>query len=110
MEGSLSNETEESMVSVFARTEADSPGARIGANLYNLTIGLVLGWGFFVYRGKTSELEGWFGNRLTQKIFRAIRAQIRGDFSFTPKFGCAPGQPIVITEPAAIRALARSRV
>ena len=48
MEGSLSNKTEESRVSVFARTEADSTGARIGANLYNLTIGLVLGWGFFV--------------------------------------------------------------
>ncbi len=33
---------------IFHRTEEQSPGKRISANLYNLVIGLVLGWGFLV--------------------------------------------------------------
>jgi FtsH-binding integral membrane protein len=34
--------------SVFLRTQADSTGAEISRNVYNLIIGLTLGWGFFV--------------------------------------------------------------
>lgn len=33
---------------IFTRTLADSPGQEISAGLYNLIIGLVLCWGFFV--------------------------------------------------------------
>ena len=33
---------------VFTRTDSDSQGGRIGPALYNLIIGLVLCWGFFV--------------------------------------------------------------
>lgn len=33
---------------VFKRTEEQSPGKRISANLYNLVIGLVLCWGFLI--------------------------------------------------------------
>jgi FtsH-binding integral membrane protein len=34
--------------SVFSRGESDSRGARVGANTYNLVIGLVLAWGFLI--------------------------------------------------------------
>ena len=33
---------------VFQRTESESPGRRISANIYNLVIGMVLCWGFLV--------------------------------------------------------------
>ncbi len=33
---------------VFARTDAESSGTRISSNTYNLIIGLVLVWGFFI--------------------------------------------------------------
>lgn len=33
---------------IFSRTAANSPGQEIRAGLYNLTIGMVLCWGFFV--------------------------------------------------------------
>jgi len=36
------------MENVFERTEADSAGRIIGDHMYNLTIGLVLGWGFLI--------------------------------------------------------------
>ena len=33
---------------VFQRTDINSPGRRISANMYNLVLGLVLCWGFLV--------------------------------------------------------------
>jgi len=36
------------MKNVFQRSEAESSGVRISENIYNLTIGLVLCWGFLV--------------------------------------------------------------
>ncbi len=36
------------MENVFKRTEAESSGSIISSNLYNLIIGLVLAWGFFI--------------------------------------------------------------
>jgi len=33
---------------IFSRTVANSPGQEISAGMYNLTIGLVLCWGFFI--------------------------------------------------------------
>jgi len=36
------------MENVFERTEADSAGRIISDHMYNLTIGLVLGWGFLI--------------------------------------------------------------
>ena len=38
----------ESADSVFERSERDSSGLRIGDGTYNLLIGLVLCWGFFI--------------------------------------------------------------
>ena len=53
------------MESVFKRTSADSSGAIVSANVYNLTIGLVLSWGFFINWLRIEE-----ENQTTTPVFK----------------------------------------
>lgn len=53
---------------IFSRTLANSPGGEISAGMYNLTIGLVLCWGFFI--------NWWMVQNISPELFLGMHPLI----------------------------------